>query len=112
MRLAFFGSGYALLRVLEGLFFSMRLAFFGSGYALLRVLEGLFFSVRLAFFGGLIFLTPRDFTTRDWVSFFFIYIHGEKLPPRSICIALIITPVISESIKISVPFFLSHPVVF
>ena len=86
----------------------MRLAFFGSGYALLRVLEGLVFLL----LEGLFFLTPRDFTARDWVSFFFIYIHGEKLPPRSICIVLIITPIISESVKISVPPVLSHPVVF
>ena len=86
----------------------MRLAFFGSGYALLRVLEGLVFLL----LEGLFFLTPRDFTARDWVSFFFIYIHGEKLPPRSICIVLIITPIISESVEISVPPVLSHPVVF
>lgn len=88
----------------------MRLAFFGSGYALLRVLEGLFFNMRVL--EGLFFLAPRVFATRDWVSFFFIYIHGEKLPPRSICIVLIITPIISESVKISVPPVLSHPVVF
>jgi hypothetical protein len=53
----------------------MRLAFFGSGYALLRVLEGLFFPL----LEGLFFLAPRDFTTWVWVIFLVIYTTRRKI---------------------------------
>ena len=53
----------------------MRLAFFGSGYALLRVLEGLFFLL----LEGLFFLAPRDFTTWVWVIFLVIYTTRRKI---------------------------------